>query len=290
MDEVAALITALAAWKWPAAVVVGLILFRRDISRALGRLRRGKLSQFEFELDKLEEKAATAAAESRELPAETPQKALPSASELPSAREVISQAVESPKAALMLLASDIERELRELLAATGLHRMHRITSVPASIERLASETPLPDVVREAVQQFWPIRNRLVQGHNVTNDDILRAIDAGLLILKSVRAIPREVNVVYHPGAELFADPHGMKLVPGVRALILETTSSDGQQKTLRIYPTTRTDYVKGKRVAWEWNSRNRYGESWYRDPDSGEIKDGWRGSLEFVGRHLDEVH
>ena len=290
MAELAALITALAAWKWPTAVVVGLILFRRGISEALGRLRRGKLSKFEFELDRLEEKGATAAAESRELPPESSPKALPPLSEAAPGREVLSQAVESPKAALMLLASDIEQELRELLAATGWQRMQRTTSIPASIERLASETPLPDSVREAVQHFWPVRNRLVHGHDVSDDDVLRAIDTGLLILKSVRAIPREINVVHHPGAEVFSDPQGKAPVSGARALILETTSFDSQKKTLRVYPTTRSDYyVKGKRVAWEWSSRNRYGECWYRDPESGEIKDGWRGSLEFVGRHLDEV-
>jgi hypothetical protein len=288
--DLATLITALAAWKWPAVVALGLLLFRRDVSAAIARLRKGKLPQFEFELDKLEEKAATAAAESRELPPGPETKALPPASE-PStiSREVLLQAVQSPKTALMLLAINIERELRELLAATGWHRMQRYTSLPAGIERLAAETPLPESLKEAVQQFWPIRNRLVHGHAVEEDEILRAIDAGLLILTSIRAIPHEVNVVYHPGADVFEDAKGERRADGVRALILETTSPDRAAKTLRVYPTTRTDYVKGKRVAWEWTSRNRYGESWYRDPDSGELKYGWTSSLEFVGRHLDEL-
>ena len=60
MDAFVTLVTALEAWKWPLVVVVALLLFRRAITEALARLRRGKISQFEFELDELVEKAVTA--------------------------------------------------------------------------------------------------------------------------------------------------------------------------------------------------------------------------------------
>ena len=289
MDELTAIVTAFSAWKWPATIVVGALIFRRDISAAIGRLRRGKISEFEFELDKLEEKATGAMSTSQELPPDQTLKVFSPTPERIMEREILAQAREAPKPALMLLASDIESELRDLLAGTGWHQMQRFTSVPAGIERLAAQTAIPEAVQEAMQQFWPVRNRLIHGHNVTDDDILRAIDAGMLILKSIRAIPREINIVYHPGVEVFSDPNGKQLMENVLALILETTGTDTGKKILRFYPTTRKDYIKGKRVAWEWSPRNKYGESWFRDPDSGEIKYGWSGSLEFIGRHLDDV-
>lgn len=294
MTDLAAVISALAAWKWAIVTVVALFVFRRDISDALGRLRRGTFSyrkvSLDLELNKLEEKAANADAASQELPPARAPKAVSSTAESSLTQEVLVRAAESPKAALMLLASDIERELRELLAATGWPSIQHRTSVPASIEHAASATALPQSVREAVQQFWPVRNRLVHGRDVSDDDILRGIDAGLLILKSISAIPREANVVHHPGADVFSDPAGKALVPKVRALILETTKSDSASKILRVYPTTRTGYYeRGKKVAWEWNPVNQYDECWYRDPDSGKIKYGWTSSFEFVGRHLDDV-
>lgn len=60
-------------------------------------------------------------------------------------------------------------------------------------------------------------------------------------------------------------------------------------KSHRIFPTTRDHFKKGKRVAWEWSDHRSWGESWYRDPDSNEIKYAWTGSLEFVGRHLEDT-
>jgi hypothetical protein len=59
--------------------------------------------------------------------------------------------------------------------------------------------------------------------------------------------------------------------------------------TFRIFPTTRTHFQKGKRVAWEWNMAKVWPAAWYRDPDTGEIKEGWVSAAEFVGRHLDDV-
>lgn len=282
------LITALAAWKWPVTIVAGLLIFKKDISKAVGRLRRGKISNFEFDLDQLEVKAASADAEARALPPTEGPKALPQPSE-PPGPEFLQQASNSPKSALMSLSAEIETELRNLLAVTGWHRMRRVTSVPAGVEMLAAETPLPPALKGSIRDFWPVRNRLVHGHDVSEDDLLRAIDSGLLILRALRSIPREVHAVYHPGVRLFADPAGRRLVPDARAVILETTLSDGSGKRLRPYPTTRTNYIKGKPVAWEWSNRHQWGECWYEQPDTGTVEYAWSSSLEFIGRHLDEM-
>lgn len=75
----------------------------------------------------------------------------------------------------------------------------------------------------------------------------------------------------------------------VKAVILETISPGGSRTSKRVFPTTKASYEKGKRVTWEWNQNNTYGEHWYKNPDTGKIEYGWGSSCEFVGRHLDEI-
>jgi hypothetical protein len=70
---------------------------------------------------------------------------------------------------------------------------------------------------------------------------------------------------------------------------LRTTSPGGAHTSFRIFPTTKTDYVTGKTVTWEWSPANVWGETWYRDPNSREIKKAWDSAMEFCGRPLDEI-
>ncbi len=46
--------------------------------------------------------------------------------------------------------------------------------------------------------------RSVHGHTASDDDILRAIDSGVTILRALQAIPHEVNIVYHPGVAIYS--------------------------------------------------------------------------------------
>jgi hypothetical protein len=324
VTEMAALITALAAWKWPVVVVVGLVLYRVSIGRLIDRTDefevsksglKAKMRELRDAAAQVEQEATTEPQDAAALPPAT--KALPPAPieghadiELGDAtlnaqgtvgpareqdkldeyaHEVAAEAARSPKVALVLLSADIERNLRELLAATGWHRMRRVTSIPVGFEMLAEHAPVSPEIRDAVLKFWNVRNKLVHGGRVADDDVISAIDSGLKILKAIAALPREVNVVYHPGADVFSDAKGEHPVVSAKALILEQTASDGVTKHRRVYPTTRTDYVKGQLVAWEWNMGRKFGESWYRDPDTATIKYAWTSSAEFVGRPMDQV-
>jgi len=201
---------------------------------------------------------------------------------------VIEIAAQSPSAALLALGAEIEREVRELLASLGL--LLGRTSVPLQ-QALAelSTYGLPKHLPGSLELFWDVRNKLVHGRTSSPDDVLRAIDSGVAILKALYAIPRETNIVYHPGVTVYADEKCMKPISDAKGLILETQSPSGVSVHRRIYPTTKTDYEKGKRVAWEWSDRHRFGEAWYKDPDTGETKYAWTSSMEFVGRHLDQL-
>jgi hypothetical protein len=60
-------------------------------------------------------------------------------------------------------------------------------------------------------------------------------------------------------------------------------------KALRVFPTTRTHFERGREVAWDWNRDRSWGPAWYRHPDSGDLQHAWDSSLEFIGRHLDDI-
>jgi hypothetical protein len=207
-------------------------------------------------------------------------------SEVAASRALLEDASRSPKAALMLLSAEIDRELREFMLTT--HGQHA-PPLPLALRFLPPDIAVAPQLAAAVREFWKVRTRIVHGIEADDDDALRAIDSGLVILKTVKSLPREVNVIYDPGTDVFHQDAGgeyeLDKRPDVRTVILETRRPDGT-KERRVYPTTRTDYRKGQRVAWEWNPHDTWGESWYLDPDDGEKQYGWASSAEFVGRPI----
>lgn len=295
MKDIAELIRAIASLLWPILTFTALYMFRQELHDILSRLKRGKLLGQEIELDKslkeLNESAQAAVLGTPEIvqPAEktnstAPDRSIGSDVE----RKVLDEASRSPKVALILLSSELEREVRQLLATTGrLEDSH--TPFLTSIQTFEKSGAIPKHVVESVKSFYQIRNRLVHGHNATDDDIIRAIDSGLTILRTIQAIPHETNAVYHPGMDVYEDPAGEKLRKNVKAVVIETLSPGGARRNLRAYPTTKSHFERGKRVAWEWNGELIIGESWYRNPDTGKLSYGWTSSMEFIGRHLEDV-
>jgi len=106
---------------------------------------------------------------------------------------------------------------------------------------------------------------------------------------TLKAIPSEINIVYHLGVDLYADSACTIKRQGVKGLILETISGGGIEKKFRIFPTTKTNYIKGKRVSWEWNLNKGWEQTWYIDPDTKQKKYAWREAGEFIGRHIDQI-
>lgn len=294
MKEYAELISAIAALLWPLFAFTALFVFKAQIANLIGRLRRGKLLGQEIELSeslaKLEQSAVAVAKEVAALP--TPDE--PMQREEPKGddqiKAVLHEAARSPKTALILLATEIEREARQLLASVGHLKGQRYMPLSQAMEVLGKQFGgLPSHVPSSLKFFWDARNRIIHGGQADPAEILRAIDSGITILKALQAFPREVNVVYHPGVTVYRDPMCQTPWPNVRGVILETETPGGTKKFFRIFPTTRTHFKKGKRVAWEWSDQQSWGEAWYKDPDTGEVKAAWSSAMEFVGRHLDEL-
>lgn len=300
MKELAELIQALAALLWPILTFIIVWRFRVEIADLLKRLKKGKFLGQELELgeslDKLDKSALAAAAEVPELPMvneiQRPENldVLPShINEPDDIGKILDLAESSPKLALMSLAVEIEKELREIIFSQGQVDRPYTFTIPNAI-RILEQREFPSHLITALRDFQRVRNQIVHGRGeVLSDDVLRAIDSGIIILKTLRSVPRQINIVYHPGVELYTDKECTQLIPDARGVILETNVTGHDEKFCRIFPTTRTHFKKGKKVAWEWNSEKSWDEAWYHDPDTGEAKHAWSESLEFVGRNIEDT-
>jgi hypothetical protein len=297
MTTWAALLSAIAALLWPVFAFTLLLIFRNEVKRLISRLKKGKILGQEIELeeslDKLQELTSVATNEVAALPPSTLQlSALPAPAEsmmgVPETR-ILERAARSPKAALLLLSAEIEREMRRVVASLGLSQGRQTVSLVQGLALLSEREALPKHVASSVELFLKLRNELVHGREAGDDDILRAIDIGTTILKAIRAIPREVNVVHHSGIELYSDQHLTRKVAGAHGVLLRTESPGGAVTTFRIFPSTRTHFQKGMRVSWEWSPEHIFDECWYRDAETGSPKLAWSSSMEFVGRDLDSV-
>jgi hypothetical protein len=205
---------------------------------------------------------------------------------------VRAEAARNPKAALALVSLELERQLRPFMAATGFHNRARPgATLPEDLDLISETWPLSQSFRGSARRFWDTRETVIRGYDVANDDVLRAVDSGLLIFKTLQSLQREKKVVASVGVELFVDREGRTPRRGVWGLMLENTSADGKEtKSFQVFPTTRTDYRLGEEVTWDWEMSKVYGETWYRDPRSGEIRHAWEQSAEFAGRSLNDVN
>ncbi|MFO5491541.1 MAG: hypothetical protein ACLBM6_03120, partial [Cuspidothrix sp.] len=126
---------------------------------------------------------------------------------------ISSDKISSP---LILLSSEIEKELRNLLGSMGLIENSRNTFL-SNIKLLE---PYGFTELEIANQFSKIRNQVVHGQEADSDDISWAINAGILILEKIQAIPHEIHIVYHSGIPVYSDRECNQIRGFVNGVIL----------------------------------------------------------------------
>lgn len=295
MSEISELLKALASLLWPIFAFVVLFLFRIQLAEAIGRFKKGKLLGQEVELNdsvvNLQRSASLLSEEVSAIPSSEVDGS--DSNELEddesSVKNIIHEAARSPKAALILLAAEIEKEAKQTLASIGKLKGRKGVNLRQAIDELDNHYGLPRHISSSLRLFWETRNNIIHGGETDERNILSAIDSGVSILKSLQALPRETNWIHHSGVPIYSDPECMVPINNGNGVILKSASSSGAKVFYRIFPTTRTNFEKGRKVAWEWSHENTWSDAWYRDPDSNEIKLAWSSSMEFVGRYLDEV-
>jgi len=289
------LIVALATLLWPIATLIVILVFRKDLTALLARVRKGKLFGQELELDpailELQQSVREAEQELPE-PAEEPQELLQRVDELDrDSKEVLDVAARDPELGIVKLALKLEREVRLLAGSLGQLEQKRHVSLLQVFSVLVEKGYVPKHTAESLHNFWELRNRIVHGRGDESDkNIRRVLDSGLVLLKTIRSIPHEINIVAYPRVELYSDADCTSRVDGAVGVLLNTTSPGGAEVSKRIYPTTRRDYYQpGKRVTWEWNLSRTWGPTWFIDPETGERKQAWISAGEFVGRHVEDI-
>jgi hypothetical protein len=246
------LIVAFSKLLWPIVTIVIIFIFRSDIAKVLSRVRKGKLFGQELELDpQVSDFQKTVREAEQEVPdissdtEEYDKKAEKLDSDI---SEVLKASEINPEIGILRLSSLLEKEIRVIASSLGdLNADKRISAIRL-FQVLIDKRRLPKHTSESLRIFWELRNRV------------RILDIGLNLLKTIWSIPHDINIVYHPGVELFEDAECNIKRGEVKGLILETTSPDGNKTFKRIFPTTRLQYYqKGKRVSWEPIRKNPRG-------------------------------
>jgi hypothetical protein len=210
-------------------------------------------------------------------------------------REILEVALVSPKAALMRLSLEIEREMRKLLVSTGALKryMEQDSQTFQDALRILGSVQgarVPSELYQKVVEFSSLRNRVA---HYNSEVPLAAFDLGLSILRILRSVPRPSYIVKKADLTLYSDKYCQNPRPDVQGVVIETFDAEGKTQGVRIYPTTR-QYSEGMSVGWEWDinigSPDRgWGETWYKDPETGKCTQAWGESVEFIGREINQI-
>jgi len=288
------LIVALASLLWPIVSLIIVLVFRADLAALLKRVRKGKIFGQEMELDPSVEEFQKAVNEAQEEIPESDvgkeqfQKESDEIDE--SINAVFKAANTNPELGIIKLSSVLEREIRVLVGSIGQAPQRRMSTIHV-FRILVEKGYIPEHTTKSLQIFWELRNKIVHGHGKEDErNIVKVLDIGLVLLKTIKSIPHEINIVYHPGVMIYRDENCTDELTNAKGLILETTSPGKVEIFKRIFPTTKSEYyVKGKRVSWEWDLSCVWGKTWYKDPDTGEIKNAWDSAGEFNGRNIEDL-
>lgn len=285
------LIVSMAKLLWPIVVLIAVIIFRKDIRSLLNRVRKGKLFGQEIELDPID-KFRKSVEEIKEEVSKTRmdmtkiQKVAKESDK--DIKGVLEAAEVNPELGIIKLSSIIEREIRILAGSRG--QWMPKSNMMSVVGTLMQEGFISSNSAESLKLFWQLRNQIVHGYEPRPPhEVLKVLDIGLELLKAIRSKSYEINIVYHPGVDLFSDENCKNRLEGVKGVILETISADRKSIFKRIFPTTDPAYYqKEQMVSWEWSFSNKWGQTWYIDPDTDEKKKAWDNAAEFAGRHLED--
>ncbi|HEX3034769.1 MAG TPA: hypothetical protein VHT73_06475 [Thermodesulfobacteriota bacterium] len=244
------LIIAIAQPLWPIVTLIIVLVFRRDIAALLRRMRRGKLFGQEMELDPAVTEFRKAVEEAQE---EIPESSVAEEQYEKEVqqldrdeREVLEAAKVNPELGIIKLSSILEREIRVLAGSLGQLGQQRRIPATQLFRLLVDKGYLPVHTTKSLQIFWDLRNQIVHGYAPRDaHNVLKVLDIGLVLLKTIKSIPHEVNIVYLSGVNLYSDPECTNMVEGAKGLILETISPGKAEVFKRIFPTTRPNVARG---------------------------------------------
>ncbi len=268
IDSVSNLIDAIARLMWPVLAAVVLILNWSSVKRLFGRLQRLSAGPVAFDFGVIEEKAEKIKDELDAEAQAAPQVEVVTVPPSAPGKESAGGANLS-RAEVALLIVQVEEETRRV--TEGSRPMGTFPSLRARSRYL------PPNVREVVADLIPLRNAVIHGEALSQEDM----NAASSLAREVLAVLRGLPVVAHPSLTLYEDREATRARSDVAGVQVSTSSQEGEVE-LRVFPTTRS-YAAGAIVTLEFGSRS-WNTSWYRDPKSDEVRLAFGSSVEFTGR------
>lgn len=292
MEAWAKLLEAIAALLWPILSFIAAIYYRAEIRSLMQRIKKGKFLGQEVELEdslhklETETSAAIAAVVDQPVP-QLPEQSVEAEPVEDLVLQIAKESAANPRAALLVLAAEIERLVREILQSNGLAAPGRLLPLTRSIQLLASSGSFPASLLKATQSFYAVRTQIAHGLDASEGDIQRAVDAGSEIYRALNSVPHAAHFVVQVDLPVFLDKDGTVPVPEMRAVQLRTEARPYDNKPhLAIYPARPDSFRIGDRVGWLWDMTTVLPECWYRDPTDAQLKYAWTSSAVFVGKQI----
>ena len=273
---------------WPIIALIIFIVLKKDIKELLHRIKKGTILGNDFELTSQINELYNNV---EDIKNEAPVITKPEKIELQTIQDdILKETEKDPKLGLISLAKKLEKECSNLMYQTGWHTLTKHIQIKNSFSYLSENGIIPTNTLSSVNLFLEVRNKIIhENEEVKTDEILRVIDIGLTLLKTIQSIPREINIVYKTNIELYLDKNLTQKSQKGQGIMLTTYSPGRSIKTYRIFPTTKTHFIEGQKVAWEWSFDNIWDECFYKDPVTNEVKSAWGSSAEFIGRTIEDL-
>lgn len=186
-DEITKLVKALANLGWPIFAIVLIFVFMKELKGLIRRVEGAEIHGVKVTLKKKLDRLMVAA---DALPLGPPVfRYLPRGGQtrlltLTGPQTRLTEGAEPrPKPRLMALEAEVEDALKRALAGKGVPPKEIVgLGWPDLLARLRQLGPVSPAVLDAADAFREVRNLIVHGGSVDDDEVLRAIDLGDRIL------------------------------------------------------------------------------------------------------------
>jgi len=199
---------------------------------------------------------------------------------------ILAEAARSPKVGVRLVDAELEQEARRLLAGSGWGQGRHDWTLREAIDRLFELGVISSSVRTSLDVLEAMKTTLDAGRPAERDDVLRALDVGIMTYQALAIIPRERHYVVDATLAVYGDSGGTRPMPDLYGIRIRSVGPLPRLPREAIFLTRQAGYELGAEVTWLWGDEV-LGPAWYVDAETGRYLQ--ISSVEFRGHTLDVV-